>query len=121
MQALPRLLGGRALAHLLFVADDSPGILAADAEIDRNIEAAVVNAADLLEHVEIGRLEPLLKPGHGFLRRAGLVLIISVLFPAGLQGDDSFLHELVREWVINRAGTDACNVAASDRGIGLGG
>ncbi len=50
----PGLGRGRALAHLLLVADHPAGVVAAEAEMGRDVQAAVVDAADLAEHVQVG-------------------------------------------------------------------
>ncbi len=91
----PGLFRGGTLAHLFLVADNSPGILPADAEINRNIEPAVVDAPNLLEHVQPGGLQPLIKPGHGRLRATGLVLVIGVLLSARTQGDQLLFHGII--------------------------
>ena len=81
-----------ALAHLLLVADHHLGILAADAEIDRDIEPAVVDAAHLLEDVQLHLLEPRLEAVYRFDRAADLVLVHGILFEAVGGADGGVVH-----------------------------
>ena len=66
------------LAHLLFGADRLQGVLAADAEINRNPEAACVDPQGALKDMEVQLLEFGLEPGQRFFRGNRLVLIEGV-------------------------------------------
>jgi hypothetical protein len=78
---------------LFFIADDPAGVLAADTEKDWNVEPAVIDPANLLEHIKAGGLQTLVKPGNGVFGAAGLVLVVSILFAAGCERYQSLFHK----------------------------
>ena len=72
------LLRGAAFSHLFFVADDFPGVLACDAEINGDIKPAVINAPDFFQDFQIDFGKAFLKTPDGLYRGKHLVLVIGI-------------------------------------------
>ena len=68
------------------------GVLAADAEVDRDVEAAGVDALHLFQDVEVDLFQLVHETLDSFCRGAGLVLIIGIVFLAIAQTDGFLFH-----------------------------
>ena len=78
-----RLRGGGPLAHLLARGHDAPRLRAADAEVDRDAEAANIDATRFRQNIGPRRLKPGAHPAHGVFRSYGLVQIVRISLGAG--------------------------------------
>ena len=67
-------------SHLLLVADDFVGFLAANAEINWDIKPAGVDPSHISQNVKLDIIQFLLELGYGLFRRADLILVIGVEF-----------------------------------------
>ena len=78
---------GAALAHLLLIADDLEGFLAANAEVNRDIQPAGVDPPHIDQDIKLDLGQFLLELGYGLLGVADLVLVIGVVFETISIGD----------------------------------
>ncbi len=69
-----------AFAHLFLGADGAHRIHAAEADVDRDVQAAAVNAQRLFQDVQVQPLKTLPHPGYGLFRRTDFVQIVGIGF-----------------------------------------
>ncbi len=82
------LLRRGAFAHLLASGHDGAGVSAADAEIDRDAQAACVHPAGFRQDVQIRGGQTVAYSGYGLCRADGLVQIFDISLGAGTQTDN---------------------------------
>ncbi len=71
------------------------GIFAAHAEINRDVQASTINPFHFLKYIKVCLFKAFHECVDSFLRRAGLVLIVGILFTAITQSDFFYLHSNV--------------------------